>query len=52
VLTVPELVYEPAAPTVSGPAGVRTTLNFRGYYADHADATALKYVLTNGVAAY
>jgi len=52
VLTVPELVYEPAAPTISGQAGVRATMNFRGYYSDHADATALKYVLTNTVAAY
>jgi len=52
VLTVPELVYEPAAPTISGPAGVKATMNFRGYYANHADKTALKYVLTNTVATY
>ena len=51
-LTVPELVYEPAAPTVSGQGGVRVTLNFRGYYANHADATALKAVLTNTTASY
>jgi len=51
-LTIPELVYEPAAPTISGPAGIRCTMNFRGYYGNHADKTALKYVLTNAVASY
>lgn len=51
-LEVPELVYEPAAPTISGPAGIRATMNFRGYYGDDADATALKYVLVNTVATY
>jgi hypothetical protein len=52
VLTVPELVYEPAAPTISGPAGVKASMNFRGYYANGAKATALEYVLTNTVATY
>lgn len=51
-LDIPELVYEPASPTVNGPAGVRVTLNFRGYYADGGDSTAIKATLVNTVAAY
>jgi hypothetical protein len=51
-MSIPELVYEPAAPTASGDAGVLITLPFRAYFGDHADATVLKYILTNGVATY
>jgi hypothetical protein len=51
-LDVPELIYEPASPTVNGPAGVRVTLNYRGYYANGGDATALKATLVNTVASY
>ena len=51
-IDIPELIYEPASPSVSGPAGVKITLNFRGYYANDGDATALKATLTNTVAAY
>jgi len=46
-LQVPELVYSPSSPTVSGPAGVEATLNFQAYYANHADATILKATLVN-----
>ena len=51
-LHVPELVYEPASPTVSGPDGVVATLNFRAYYANDADATILKATLVNTTADY
>jgi len=51
-LHVPELVYEPSSPAVSGPGGVKITMNFRGYYANDADATALKATLINTVADY
>jgi len=51
-ITVPELVYAPASPTISGPAGVKVTLNFQGYYANDAGATALKAVLVNDTASY
>jgi hypothetical protein len=49
---IPELVLEPAAPTVSGDKGVLITLPFRAYYANHADATILKYTLVNDVSSY
>ena len=51
-LHVPELVYEPASPTVSGPDGIVATLNFRAYYANDADATCLKSTLVNTTATY
>lgn len=51
-ITLPEIVYEPASPAVTGPAGILVRMNFRSYYADHADATVLKAVLTNSVATY
>lgn len=49
---IPELIYEPASPQVNGPAGVMVTLNFRGYYSNGADSTALKTTLINSVASY
>lgn len=51
-LIVPELVYSPASPVISGPAGVECTLNFQGYYADNGDATILKATLVNTTADY
>lgn len=51
-LQVPELVYAPASPTVSGPDGIVATLNFQAYYANHADATILKATLVNTTADY
>ena len=51
-LDVPELIYEPSSPTVSGPAGVKVTMNYRGYYTNHATASAVQATLINTVAAY
>ena len=51
-LHCPEIVYEPASPTVSGPDGIVATLNFRSYYANDADATCLKSTLVNTTASY
>jgi hypothetical protein len=51
-LDIPELIYEPASPTVNGPAGVKVTLNFRGYFGNGADNTAIKATLVNTVAGY
>lgn len=51
-LHVPELVYEPASPAVQGPDGIVLSMNFRGYYANDADATCLKATLVNSVASY
>ena len=51
-ILVPELVYEPASPAVNGPAGVRITLNFRGYYQDSTEASVVQATLVNSVASY
>jgi len=51
-LLVPELVYEPQSPVISGPAGVMVTLPFRAYYGDGANATTLMSTLVNAVATY
>jgi hypothetical protein len=51
-LHVPELVYSPASPTVSGPDGIVATLNFQGYYANDSDATVLLATLVNTTADY
>jgi len=51
-LEIPELVFEPAAPTVSGERGVLITLPFRAFYQDDAEATILKSTLVNTVTSY
>lgn len=51
-LHCPEIVYEPASPTISGPDGIVATLNFRSYYANDGDATVLKATLVNTTADY
>ena len=51
-LDIPELVYEPSSPAISGPAGVKVNLSFRAYYANHADATILKSTLVNAIATF
>jgi len=51
-IDIPELRYEPNAPTASGDKGVLVTLPFQAYYGDHADATILKSTLVNDVSSY
>ena len=51
-LDIPELIYQAASPAVTGPAGIRYTLNFQAYYGNHADATVLKSTLVNSVSDY
>lgn len=42
---VPELIFQPNAPVVSGPAGVVVELPFEGYYSDDGNASAMYAVL-------
>ncbi len=46
-ITIPELIYEPKTPVVSGPSGIMVDLAFRGYYANDADASAIHMELIN-----
>lgn len=48
----PEIAYERTTPGITGPAGVLITLPFQAYYKDHADASAVKVTLVNGVFSY
>jgi hypothetical protein len=52
VIDIPELQYEQNSPEISGPAGVMVDLNYRAYYENHADASAIKFTLTNSQATY
>ena len=44
---MPELVYAPKAPSISGPSGIFMDLDFEGYYDDGAPASALQMILKN-----
>ena len=44
-LYVPELIFSPSAPVVSGPAGIVVELPFEGYYSDNVNASAMYAVL-------
>ncbi len=46
-ITIPELIYEPKTPVVSGPSGVMVDLAFRAYYGNDAAASAIHMVLMN-----
>lgn len=50
--TIPELIYERKTPPISGPSGVVVELNWKGYYTDGADASAMVVTLKNSVATY
>lgn len=47
---LPELVYSPNAPVVSGPRGVVVELPFEAYYADDAAASAMQITVKNSQA--
>lgn len=44
-LQVPELIFSPNAPVVSGPAGVVVELPFEGYYSNDGNASAMLVTL-------
>ena len=50
--SIPELIYERKTPPISGPSGVVVELNWKGYYTDGADASAMVVTLKNSVATY
>lgn len=49
---IPELVYERKGVEVSGAAGVKQSLSFTAFYANHADAAAIKATIINSIASY
>jgi len=44
---IPELIYSPQAPEISGETGVLVTLPFEAYYDNSTEATAIQIVLKN-----
>jgi len=46
-ITIPELIYEPKTPVVSGPSGVMIDLPFHAYYNTDAAASAIHMELMN-----
>lgn len=51
-LEIQELLYERNSVPVPGPQGLLVDLNFQGYYANGAEASAIVARLTNGVTSY
>lgn len=50
--SIPELIYERKTPPISGPSGVVVELNWKGYYNNGADASAMVVTLKNSVSTY
>jgi len=50
IVTIPELIFQPSAPTISGPTGLLVELPFVGYYNDSTEATALMFELKSATA--
>jgi len=44
---LPEVIYQPQAPVISGPTGLFVELPFVAYYENHADATSIQIVIKN-----
>lgn len=49
-ILIPELIYSPNAPEVSGPMGVKVSLPFEAYYENSTEATAIQIILKNSQA--
>ncbi|OGP65793.1 MAG: hypothetical protein A3K22_00975 [Deltaproteobacteria bacterium RBG_16_42_7] len=44
---IPELIYSPNAPVISGPTGIYVDLPFTAYYENSAEATTMQAILKN-----
>ncbi|MDU2063779.1 MAG: phage tail tube protein [Sporomusaceae bacterium] len=49
---LPELIFERATPTINGPKGILLSLNYKSYYSDSAENSAVQVTLINDVASY
>lgn len=49
-ILIPELIYSPNAPEVSGPMGVKVSLPFEAYYENSTEATTIQAILKNSQA--
>ena len=46
-ILIPELIYSPNAPVISGPRGVLVELPFEAYYDDSSEASAIQVIVKN-----
>ena len=44
---IPELIYSPNAPVISGPGGIFVELPFTAYYSNSSEATTMQVILKN-----
>jgi len=49
---MPELIFERNTPTIDGPKGVLLTMNYKSYYSDSVENSAVQVTLINDVASY
>lgn len=49
-ILIPELIYSPNSPEVSGPMGVKVSLPFEAYYENSTEATTIQAILKNSQA--
>jgi hypothetical protein len=46
-IKIPELVYSPQSPIITGPKGVYVELPFEGYYGNAAEASSIQVIIKN-----
>jgi hypothetical protein len=49
-IKIPELIYSPKTPPISGPKGIMVELPFEAYYENSSEASALQLILKNSQA--
>lgn len=47
-----EIMYEENSPAIEGPTGILMDLNYRAYFDDHADGSAIVVTLVNDIPSY
>ncbi|MFQ5737136.1 MAG: phage tail tube protein [Thermodesulfobacteriota bacterium] len=50
-LFIPELRFKRTGPDISGPKGIKTTLDFEGYYDNSTEASSIQVIIKNGLTA-
>jgi hypothetical protein len=51
-ITIPELIFQPQAPTISGPTGILVELPFVAYYNNDVEVSTIKFELATAVASW
>lgn len=51
-ILLPQLIFERQTPTIDGPKGVLLSMNYKSYYSDSVENSAVQITLINDVASY